>query len=254
MLDKYNLTIEKLYKHKDWNGKNCPEYILPHWNDFKEKVKNEMLKCKNSGKSETTSNITIYKVIENDNTIASYANLENAKANCKDGQKVVDSKGNVVYPTSAAATTSDTTPKDNSEKINVKYRVFASNKWLGEITNCEDLTENGYAGIERYPIKRLAAQSDKGKLSYRVHLKNGGWLNWISQYNTNDSKNGYAGLLQVDVDGIQMKLEDLDGYDVRYRVSNTGSNEYYPWVVGLEDYAGSFGKTVDKIQIEIIKI
>lgn len=32
------LGIDKLYKHKDWSGKQCPLYILPHWEAFKAKV------------------------------------------------------------------------------------------------------------------------------------------------------------------------------------------------------------------------
>ena len=38
-----------------------------------------------------------------------------------------------------------------------------------------------------------------------------------------------------------------------YRVSYIGSNGYLPWVKGLEDYAGLYGKPIDKIQIKIVK-
>lgn len=252
LLAKYNLPIERLYRHKDWNGKNCPEYILPHWDSFKEKVKTEMAKCKGTNAAGTTA--IVYKVRDSKgNILGSYANIDNAKANCSEGCQVIDNSGKVVY-TTATATTTATTPVNNGEKINVKYRVYAAGGWLPEVINCEDISENGYAGIERYPIKRLAAQSDKGTLSYRVHLRNGGWLNWISQYDINNSKTGYAGLSQVDLDAIQIKLDDLPGYTVRYRVSNTGTSSYYPWVIGLEDYAGVFGKSIDKVQIEIIKV
>ena len=37
-LYEYGLPISKLKSHKDWTGKNCPAYILPHWVDFVKKV------------------------------------------------------------------------------------------------------------------------------------------------------------------------------------------------------------------------
>ena len=40
LLDKYNLTIDKLKTHHDWYSKKyCPQYILPHWDKFVAKVK-----------------------------------------------------------------------------------------------------------------------------------------------------------------------------------------------------------------------
>ena len=66
--------------------------------------------------------------------------------------------------------------------------------------------------------------------------------------------NGYAGIWEMDIDAIQAKLENAPGYEVRYRVSNLNTNSYYPWVLGLEDYAGVFGKAIDKVQMEIVKI
>ncbi|MGI6005613.1 MAG: N-acetylmuramoyl-L-alanine amidase [Christensenellales bacterium] len=38
LLHRHGLTIDKLYTHKDWSGKNCPLYILPHWRQFVSKV------------------------------------------------------------------------------------------------------------------------------------------------------------------------------------------------------------------------
>ena len=53
-----------------------------------------------------------------------------------------------------------------------------------------------------------------------------------------------------------MKLENLPGYTVSYRVSVVGGG-YLPWVTGCGDgsdgYAGIYGKPTDKIQIKIIK-
>ena len=38
LLDKHDLGIDRLKAHKDWNGKDCPKYILPHWEAFVEAV------------------------------------------------------------------------------------------------------------------------------------------------------------------------------------------------------------------------
>lgn len=38
LLVRHGMGIEKLYKHKDWSGKQCPLYIIPHWDAFKAKV------------------------------------------------------------------------------------------------------------------------------------------------------------------------------------------------------------------------
>lgn len=48
LLKRYGLTIEQLYTHNHWMGhpdkivqgakKNCPVYILPHWEEFKKRV------------------------------------------------------------------------------------------------------------------------------------------------------------------------------------------------------------------------
>lgn len=38
LLLRHGLGIDKLYTHKHWSGKQCPLYILPHWDTFKAKV------------------------------------------------------------------------------------------------------------------------------------------------------------------------------------------------------------------------
>lgn len=34
LLKKHGLSISDIVTHKHWSGKNCPIYILPHWDDF----------------------------------------------------------------------------------------------------------------------------------------------------------------------------------------------------------------------------
>jgi N-acetylmuramoyl-L-alanine amidase len=86
-----------------------------------------------------------------------------------------------------------------------------------------------------------------------VHTKNGRWLPWVDKYDTADWNNGIAGIKGVPIDGIQMDLTGIDGYEVKYRVSLTGTTSYLPYVVGTEDYAGIIGKTIDKVQAYIVK-
>lgn len=43
LLVRHGLGIDKLYKHKDWSGKQCPLYIIPHWDAFKAKVQAYMV-------------------------------------------------------------------------------------------------------------------------------------------------------------------------------------------------------------------
>lgn len=38
LLHRYGLNADRLYTHREWNGKQCPLYLLPRWELFKEKV------------------------------------------------------------------------------------------------------------------------------------------------------------------------------------------------------------------------
>ena len=256
LLNKYSLSINGLYKHQDWNGKYCPIYIIPHWSTFKNNVLTELNKLKGSVPAQNGSNSTpveLYRIRktweDSKSQIGAYANLKNAISACKEGYSVFDSKGNKVHPIE------NKVPGSKPEsKPDIFYRVLSKSKWNNEIKNYNNENSMGYAGIEGYVIRGLAAKSSIGNLSYRVHLKNNGWLSWINQYDINDMYKGYAGIWEMDIDAIQAKLENAPGYEVRYRVSNLNTNSYYPWVLGLEDYAGVFGKVIDKVQMEIVKI
>lgn len=145
-------------------------------------------------------------------------------------------------------------PKPVEKTIDVVYSAYIPGRWLGEIKNCNDVNTNGYAGIENCVVSGFGAKASEGNLKYRVHIRNGNrWLSWITQFNKADWNNGVAGYPGYTIDGIQLELEGVAGYQVMYRVSYIGSNGYLPWVKGLEDYAGLYGKPIDKIQIKIVK-
>ncbi len=146
----------------------------------------------------------------------------------------------------------DNINNNSTKKIDITYCVNIGS-WLPPVVNCEDETEDGYAGIKNTSIRALAAKVSEGTLKYRVHIVNGGWLGWISNYKLNDFYHGYAGLLTDKIDAVQAELTEVPGYQVVYRTS-TSSKDYYPWVTGTRDYAGVFGKLVDRVQMKIVKL
>jgi hypothetical protein len=276
LLNLYNLTVEKnLFTHTHWlnvkdgktgtidylntasnSKKNCPIYILPHWSTFKTNVSTALNKLKGNNNSTNvaaaaTKTVTyrVRKAWEDASSqIGAYSSLENAKKACKTGYSVFDENGKSVYSNNASTSTSSSTTVPD-----IKYRVYTNGKWYSEITNYNDTNDMGYSGVENKAISGLAATVTKGTLKYRVHIKNGGWLSWITKYNINDWNIGCAGLKSQQIDAIQMVLSNCDEYQVKYRVSTTSSKNYYDWVIQDTDYAGSFGKPIDKIQAVIVK-
>lgn len=91
----------------------------------------------------------------------------------------------------------------NSNSGNVYYRVHTKGgKWLKEVKNRSD-----YAGLFNKPIDGFMIKASNQKLKYRVHLRrNKKWLPWVSGYSTSDFKNGYAGILNQEIDAIQIKV------------------------------------------------
>lgn len=152
-------------------------------------------------------------------------------------------------------------PKPAEKTVDVIYSAYIPSRWLGEIKNCNDINTNGYAGIENHIISGFGAKTSEGNLKYRVHIKTydgkGKWLNWITQFNKANWNNGVAGYPGYTIDGIQLELEGVPGYQVMYRVSLFGTSTYLPWVKGYGEgengYAGIFGSAIDKVQIKIVK-
>ncbi len=152
-----------------------------------------------------------------------------------------------------------TEPVKESVKVTPQatYRAYAG-KWWSEIKNYNTKDANGYAGVQGKSLTALAAKSNVGTLKYRVHIKGGNWLSWISAYNINNAITGYAGIKGKEIDAVQMTLEGTDEYAVRYRVSPKNSKTWYSWYTNLgggrgDGYAGAFGQAIDCIQVEIVK-
>lgn len=86
---------------------------------------------------------------------------------------------------------------------NIYYRVHRKGYgWYSEIKNRTD-----YAGALGYPIDAITMKTDTGKtIHYRVHIKGGNWLPYVTGYNINDGNNGYAGIMGKEIDGLQIYL------------------------------------------------
>ena len=118
---------------------------------------------------------------------------------------------------------------------------------LPEVTNTDD-----YAGIRGAAITDIAIKVNKGSVKYRVHVKGEAWLPYVTGYNWNDSRNGYAGNGKP-IDLVQIIYSDNTSLP-SYRVSPLNS-DYYSWQKGnsvgsgQDGYAGASGKAIDRIQI-----
>lgn len=138
-----------------------------------------------------------------------------------------------------------------SNNVNVYYRVrTVKHGWLPEVKNLDD-----YAGWENSPITDIAIKVDRGTIRYRVHVKGGNWLPYVTGYDINNSSTGYAGNGKV-IDAVEIYYYTPD--DIRpYKRAKYKVNEY-PWQYdneqdrGQDGYAGVFGVNVTKLQLEIV--
>lgn len=64
LLNKYNLTIGAVRTHKSWSGKNCPCWILPHWDEFLDTVKKYLKEIQNTEKDENKTDSTVSKDVQ----------------------------------------------------------------------------------------------------------------------------------------------------------------------------------------------
>lgn len=146
------------------------------------------------------------------------------------------------------------TEKPADVAVNVTYRVRAGGKWYPAVKNLDD-----YAGKIGVPITDVAIKASTGKVKYRVHIKGGAWLPYVTGYDTGDAENGYAGDNKP-IDAIEVCYYGDTGATTYkravYRVSPVGES-YYPWQhddeksAGQDGYAGNYGRTIDRFQIVI---
>ena len=144
-----------------------------------------------------------------------------------------------------------TIPTIQNDEVNVYYKVKTQKHgWLPEVKNLED-----YAGWQNSPIIGLAIKVDKGSIKYRVHLKNKGWLGYVTGYNINDIINGYAGNGKDVIDAVEVYYNtpsNIRPYKkAKYKVNNYSWQYDNEKTKGQDGYAGAFGVTATKFQIVI---
>lgn len=141
--------------------------------------------------------------------------------------------------------------QSTSKLVNVYYCVKTKKHgWLPEIKNLKD-----YAGWENSPITGVAIKVDKGTIKYRVHIKGGKWLPYVTGCNINDIKNGYAGDGESIIDAIEVYYytpNDIRPYKkAKYKVNDYPYQYDNETINGQDGYAGVFGVDVTKFQIVI---
>lgn len=142
----------------------------------------------------------------------------------------------------------------------VTYRVKSGGKWGAAVTDMK-----GCAGTVGKPITDIAVKFGQGTCKYRVHVKSTKkWLPWVTGYNINDYNNGYAGNGK-EIDAIQIYYTTPSNISTsigvlraKYHVSPVKSGYYsYQYDTettnGQDGYAGSFGKSIDRLQIILSK-
>lgn len=147
-----------------------------------------------------------------------------------------------------------------TEKINVKYQVYAGGKWWSDIVNYNNVNSDGYAGvygklISGFRGNTVGTVEAAGNLIYQVHTINGKWLGMITDRQIEKSSgDDFAGILGKPIDGIAIRSTKGTA---RYRV-HTKNGKWLGWITkcdtsdAMYGMAGIYGKEIDAIQIEII--
>ena len=93
----------------------------------------------------------------------------------------------------------------NGKNVTIRSHISGNKKtdWLAPVTNW-DQTSEGYSGWKGKPTDCIAMKAEGCTLKYRVHVKGGGWLGWISKSDINDYDNGLAGIYGKPIDAVQI--------------------------------------------------
>lgn len=142
-------------------------------------------------------------------------------------------------------------PSAYRREITTTYGVHNGYRWLPVIWN--DSRINDYAGVDGTTVEAFKCTVSEGKVIYQLHTPKHGWLPEV--YGSNNKYSDYAGVIGTEADGLRMRLEGLDNYDIYYRVKLYGSSSYLPWVKNHEGdgYAGIFNKRIERIQVKVVQ-
>lgn len=166
-----------------------------------------------------------------------------------------DGNGGTYQPSTSATRTSF--PKSTGKSVNIHYALHnRGGGWNEVVTNFDDSTSEGFAGVPYGSHDMLIAWVDSGTLMYRVHTKESGWLDYVQTANYGDSVNGMAGLWGQTIDGVKMFYITTSGEykQVYYRSQDVAHPDYHDEVCddgttyGGDDYAGIYGYALDRLQ------
>ena len=286
LLKERDWDISRIKKHQDWSGKYCPHRTLDMgWQRFLNIVQTELNKANRITTTQKEPATTeMYRVrtswTDAASQIGAYTNLDNAKAACKTGYNVFDSKGNIVY------TTNTTTPATHKYSVG-QYVTFGtsyptptlpcgityatSGSGYGKITaivngqakyqidNIKYCNDGDITGIytpqtftsSEY-ISESATSISRTKILtvnafYRVFAGN----KWYSEVKNLED---YAGDNKNPIKAIAIKT---DNGSIKYRV-HTKNGNWYPYVTGynlsdtINGYAGDCQNDIDAIEVYFI--
>ena len=155
--------------------------------------------------------------------------------------------------------------EDNSEEDNAEdntdehiYATYAAytDRWWGEVEDKEDWAGAG----DNKAITALIIKVSRGSVKYRVHLKGGDWLPYVTGFDYNDFNNGFAGDQKTPIDAVEIIYYTPEGESykyARYMVSVFDNRNFYPEQIdnetsnGMDGYAGVMGNAIDKFQMWI---
>lgn len=155
--------------------------------------------------------------------------------------------------------------EDNSEEDNTEdstdehvYATYAAytDRWWGEVEDKEDWAGAG----DNKAITALIIKVSRGSVKYRVHLKGGDWLPYVTGFNYDDYDNGYAGDKKHEIDAIEIIYYTPEGEPwkyAKYMVSVFNNRNFYPEQIddetsnGMDGYAGVMGNAIDKFQLVV---
>lgn len=95
----------------------------------------------------------------------------------------------------------------NGNTVTVRSHMSGKGRteWLDPITKWDN-TSNGYSGWKGKPTDCVSMKAAGYTLKYRVHVKGGGWLGWITKYDITDYDKGLAGIYGKPIDAIQITV------------------------------------------------
>lgn len=192
LLKKYGWGIDKVTKHQDYDGKYCPHRTLDRgWSRFIDMVKSYMGQAE---KPATAPVEELYRVrkswTDSASQIGAFKELSNAKAACKAGYKVFNSKGVVVYePTATSAFKSYKAQVTASAGLNVRKGPGMGYGIIRAIPNGSVATvikeENGWGFISDGWVSLDYVKKVNNVSSYKAKVNAASGLNYRTGPGTN---------------------------------------------------------------------